>query len=154
MMVVLLAQAAPHGALAGTIGGLPVTPVSPAPMVTVPALDETGCRVPMLVWRCRNDALTLVYAFDMDVAPETAGALRLWVEQEGRVLSDPAAWPLTASHRNATVPAAAAAELLRAAQDGAEVLLRLDDPATGSELRDRFALTDVAPALAALPCTP
>ena len=57
---------------ADTIGGLRVVPSTPSGHAMVPALDDTGCRVPMLVWRCRDGALSLVYAFAMDVAPGEA----------------------------------------------------------------------------------
>lgn len=144
----------PAGAMAETVGGLEAVQVAPAGHVTVTALDDTACRVPMLVWRCEGGSLAMIYAFDMEVAPETADRLRIWAERDGTALSDPDAWPLTASHRNAKVPAPVAAELLAAARDGAEVHMRLEDPVSEAALRDRFALSGVGAALQALPCAP
>lgn len=145
---------AASGVQADSVGGLEAVRVAPAGHVALPALDETGCRVPMLVWRCHGGALALIWAFDMQIDPADAPALRFWAERDGAVLDRPAAWPLTASHRNAEVPAPVADALLAAVADGSEVRLRLSDPASGSELEDRFALEGVGAALGGLPCVP
>ncbi len=145
-------RVAPGGTVSGVIASTTLDAVRLAPEghVAVPALDETGCRVPMLVWRCRGDVLTLTYAFDMEIAAHDAAALRVWPERAGAGLATPAAWPLTRNRRNVEVPAPVAAQI----GEGGEVHLRLNDPGTGSELLDRFDLSALPAALATLPCAP
>jgi len=151
LMVALLAST---GVAAETIGGLDVVPAVPVGHVTVAALDETGCRVPMLVWRCRDATLTVVYAFDTEVPAQDAAALRFRIERDGVIQAGPDAWPLTTNRRNAEVPASAAS-LLQSAADKAEVVtMHMDDPASGAALRDRFDLSTVVARIANLPCTP
>lgn len=141
------------GVAAETVGGLAVVPAVPVGHVAVAALDETGCRVPMLVWRCRGDTLTLLYAFDMEIPTQDAAALRFRVERDGAILAGPDAWPLTANRRNAELPASVTTLLVSADGKGDVVTMHLEDPASGSTLRDRFDLSTAVSRIAALPCT-
>ena len=106
--LLLALHLASTGVTAETMGGPDVVPAVPVGYVTVAALDDTGCCVPMLVWRCRDATLTILYAFDMDVPVQDAPALRFRIERDGVILAGPDAWPLTANRRNAEVPASAA----------------------------------------------
>lgn len=154
------------GASEPRIGGLAVSPVAPSSApgprpshAGVPALDATGCRVPLLVARCRTGGMELVWAFDMPIAPGAESALAFDLQLGGRSVGRPddgadaaAPWPLSANRRTATLPPAAARAVLAALPAGGEAVFRLDDPASGSVLRDRFDLPAFAAALAGLDC--
>jgi hypothetical protein len=119
-------------------------------MILLPALDETGCRAPRLIWRCRAEGVEVIYAFDMEIAEGTQPEIEVRID--GRSLALAGEWPLSTARRNASVPDPAG--FTAAALGGSEVLFRLADAASGAELADRFALAGLEAQLAGLKCGP
>lgn len=147
LAVVVIAIAVPATAQAPRIGGMEVRPAG-SDLVMLPALDETGCRTPMLIWRCQNDRTKVIYAFDMEIAAGITPEITVAID--GQSLAQNMEWQLSRTRRNAllTDPAGFTA----AARSGREVWFRVVDPQSTAELFDRFDLTGLVMRLEELPC--
>lgn len=120
-----------------------------------PALNDTGCRGAMIVWRCDAEgAVRVLLALDMDFEGDSAGLARAAVAVDGAPVLAPALRPLSPNRRNLTLTPDEAATLTRAALAGGVAVVNAEDPGSGGTLEDRFALGGLEVALQTLGCAP
>lgn len=119
------------------------------------ALNDTGCRGAMIVWRCdAQGVVRVLLALDMDFAGDAAGLARAAVAVDGAPVLAPALRTLSPNRRNLTLTPEEASALTRAALTGGVAVVSAEDPGSRGTLEDRFALGGLEAALQTLGCAP
>lgn len=112
-----------------------------------------GYREPSLAWRCMEDGLNVMYAWDKYFIGDGEGGAEVRFRFDGGEPSPMLSWDISTDHSAAFLPLDRVADFTREAADSLEVEMQVRD-SDGEVLTDRFPLGALLDGLERLPCVP
>lgn len=117
------------------------------------ATNETPGRTPMLVWRCLEDGLNVLYRFDKYLGGDRDEEVRVRMRFDTNAPHPELYWKLfNSKHDIAWLPLRHVPVYTRTAMGASRVVVQVVDPLDGETFTDTFSLRGLQQALRTLSC--